>query len=148
MMGDAIDYNEWKTGSRDEGVVYSLHSFFRKLAQGIGPAVAIAIMGTMGYVNNAYTNTDPATAEKIPYLHEPMFDAAGKFIEYTAIDPSAFSWDVASKMRMLVAVLYLVAGIMQFVGLGLIYNLDKKTLAQMNEELEARHATAEVSENA
>ena len=26
MMGDAIDYNEWKTGKREEGVVYSLHS--------------------------------------------------------------------------------------------------------------------------
>ena len=37
MMGDAIDYNEWKTGSREEGVGYSLHSFFRKLAQGAGP---------------------------------------------------------------------------------------------------------------
>ena len=142
MMGDAIDYNEWKTGSRDEGVVYSLHSFFRKLAQGVGPAVAVAIMTTMGYVNNAYPNTDPATMEKIPYLHEPMFDAAGKFIEYTAIDPSAFAWDVSSKIRMLVAVLYLVAGIMQFVGLGLVYNLDKKTLNQMNEELEARHEAA------
>lgn len=32
MMGDAIDYNEWKNGTREEGVVYSLHSFFRKLA--------------------------------------------------------------------------------------------------------------------
>ena len=149
MMGDAIDYNEWKTGSRDEGVVYSLHSFFRKLAQGVGPAVAVAIMTTMGYVNNAYPNTDPATAEKIPYLHEPMYDAAGKFIEYTAIDPSAFAWDVSSKIRMLVAILYLVAGIMQFVGLGLIYNLDKKKLGQMSEELAARHAAeAPVSEDA
>ena len=40
----------------------------------------------------------------------------------------------------LVGVLYLVAGIFVFVGLGLVYNLDKKTLAQMNEELEARKA--------
>ena len=29
MMGDAIDYNEWKNGVREEGVTYSLHSFFR-----------------------------------------------------------------------------------------------------------------------
>ena len=36
---------------------------------------------------------------------------------------------------------------MQFVGLGLVYNLDKKTLAKMNEDLEARHAgNAEVAE--
>ena len=33
LMADAIDYNEWKTGKREEGTVYSLHSFFRKLAQ-------------------------------------------------------------------------------------------------------------------
>ena len=30
MMGDAIDYNEWKFGTREEGTVYALHSFFRK----------------------------------------------------------------------------------------------------------------------
>lgn len=125
MMGDAIDYNEWKTGSRDEGVVYSLHSFFRKLAQGVGPAVAIAIMGTLGYKNNAYLNS--ATGE---YTHTLI-----EGVPFDAIDPSAFSWDVSSKIRMLVAILYLVAGIMQLIGLGLIYNLDKKTLAKMSSEL-------------
>ena len=124
MMGDAIDYNEWKTGTREEGTVYSLHSFFRKLAQGIGPAVAVAIMGTMGYVNNS-----------VP-------DANGNF---TAIDVSLLSWEVACDIRMLVAVLYLVAGIFQFIGLGLVYNLDKKTLAQMQAELAERHAKADVA---
>ena len=138
MMGDAIDYNEWKTGNREEGIVYSLHSFFRKLAQGVGPAVAVAIMGTLGYVNNAYLNS--ATGE---YTHTPI-----EGVPFDAIDPSAFSWDVASKIRLLVAILYLVAGIMQFIGLGLVYNLDKKTLEQMNEELDARHSTADVTENA
>ena len=118
MMGDAIDYNEWKTGKREEGVVYSLHSFFRKLAQGVGPAVAVAIMGTMGYVNNAI---DPKTG--------------AEFIDVTKI-----AWENALQIRGLVGVLYLVAGIFLFVGLGLVYNLDKKTLAQMNEELDARKA--------
>lgn len=49
LMGDAIDYNEWKFGTKEEGVVYSLHSFFRKLAQGVGPASVILIMGWLGY---------------------------------------------------------------------------------------------------
>ena len=49
MMGDAIDYNEWKFGTREEGTVYSLHSFFRKLAQGIGPSAVLLIMGVLGY---------------------------------------------------------------------------------------------------
>ena len=117
MMGDAIDYNEWKTGKREEGVVYSLHSFFRKLAQGVGPAVAVAIMGTMGYVNNAI---DPETGAEI-------------------IDVALISWENAMQIRSLVATLYLVAGLFVFVGLGLVYNLDKKTLSKMTSELEARH---------
>ena len=49
MMADAIDYNEWKFGTREEGTVYSLHSFFRKLAQGIGPSIVLFIMGVLGY---------------------------------------------------------------------------------------------------
>ena len=121
MMGDAIDYNEWKTGKREEGTVYSLHSFFRKLAQGIGPAVALTIMQGMGYVNNS----------------KP--DAAGNF---TAIDVTLLSWDFAVELRGLVAVLYMIAGVMLFIGLGLVYNLDKKTLAKMTNELQERHAAA------
>jgi len=117
MMGDAIDYNEWKYGVREEGTVYALHSFFRKLAQGVGPAVAVAIMSTMGYVNNAI---DPETGAEF-------------------IDVNLISWADRLQIRSLVAVLYLVAGIFIFVGLGLIYNLDKKTLAKMNTELEERH---------
>ncbi len=121
MMGDAIDYNEWKTGKREEGVVYSLHSFFRKLAQGVGPAVALVIMNALGYVNNAI---DPVTGAE-------------------TIDVTLLSWEVAINLRTLVAVLYMVAAVMQFVGLALVYNLDKKTLATMNEELAARKAVEE-----
>ena len=113
MMGDAIDYNEWKTGTREEGVVYSLHSFFRKLAQGVGPAVAVAIMGTMGYVNNA---VDPKTGAEF-------------------IDVNLIPWKNVLQIRTLAALLYLVAGIFVFIGLGLVYNLDKKTLAKMNADL-------------
>ena len=112
MMGDAIDYNEWKTGTREEGVVYSLHSFFRKLAQGVGPAVALVIMASLGYVNNAVDENGNAF-----------------------IDVKLLSWDVAVNLRILVAALFLVAAIMQFVGLALVYNLDKKTLDKMNREL-------------
>ena len=118
MMGDAIDYNEWKTGKREEGTVYALHSFFRKLAQGIGPAFALTIMQTMGYVNNAI---DPKTGAEF-------------------IDVTLLSWDFAVELRGLVAALYMIAGVMMFVGLGLVYNLDKKTLAKMTGELNARHA--------
>ena len=105
MMGDAIDYNDWKNGTREEGTVYALHSFFRKLAQGLGPAIALMIMVALGYVGANEGNQ---------------------------------TYEVAVRMRYLVAVLYTVSAVMQFVGLGLIYNLDKKTLAKMQEELALR----------
>ena len=102
MMGDAIDYNEWKTGKREEGTVYSLHSFFRKLAQGIGPSLVLIVMVAFGYIG---ANEGNQTAE------------------------------VALNMRYIVACTYMFSAILQFIGLGLVYNLDKKTLAQMNKDL-------------
>ena len=102
MMGDTIDYNEWKTGKREEGTVYSLHSFFRKLAQGVGPSLVLIVMVALGYVG---------------------------------ADEGNQAWEVAVRMRYLVAGTYLFSAILQFVGLGLIYNLDKKTMVQMNKEL-------------
>lgn len=59
--------------------------------------------------------------------------------ECDAINVSWLSDDTAVKIRSLVAILYLVAGVFQLVGLSLVYNLDKKTLAKMNEELKQRH---------
>ncbi|MBE7000195.1 MAG: MFS transporter [Ruminococcaceae bacterium] len=108
MMGDAIDYQEWKFGKREESVVYALHSFFRKLAQGVGPAAVIAIMGTslIGYQSSLGT-----------------------------IGQSA---ETAGRLCWLVAGLYTFSAICQFVGVALIYNIDKKTLAQMTSDLAAR----------
>ena len=102
MMGDAIDYNEWKTGKREEGTVYSLHSFFRKLAQGIGPSLILIIMVAFGYVGENEGNQ---------------------------------LWAVAVNMRYIVAATFLFSALLQYIGLGIIYNLDKKTLANMNRAL-------------
>ena len=107
LMGDAIDYNEWKNGTREEGTVYSLHSFFRKLAQGAGPSLVLVIMAALGYVESLGADQ---------------------------------TYEVALNMRYLVSVLYLFSAVMQFVGLALIYNLDKKTVDKMQAELEARKA--------
>ena len=108
LMADAIDYNEWKTGKREEGTVYSLHSFFRKLAQGVGPSVVLLVMGVLGYVSDLGT--------------------AGQ--------SAATSYN----MCWLVAGLYLFSAVLQLIGIAFIYNLDKKTMAQMNSELAARKA--------
>ena len=107
MMGDAIDYNEWKFGTREEGTVYSLHSFFRKLAQGVGPSMVLLIMGWLGY--------------------EAKLGTIGQSVQ------------TSHNMCWLVAGLYLFSAVLQFIGLAVIYNLDKKTLEKMNAELAERH---------
>ena len=111
LMADAIDYNEWKTGKREEGTVYSLHSFFRKLAQGVGPSVVLLLMGFLGYNSK--------------------------------LGVGAQSAETAYSMCWLVAGLYMFSAIMQFIGLAFIYNLDKKTMAVMQAELDERHGKAE-----
>jgi GPH family glycoside/pentoside/hexuronide:cation symporter len=111
MMGDAIDYNEWKFGTREEGTVYAIHSFFRKLAQGIGPSVVLLIMGWLGYQS-----------------------------KYGTVGQTA---ETAHNMCWLVAGLYLFSAILQFIGLALIYNLDRKTVDKMGEELKKTSSTEE-----
>ena len=107
LMADAMDYGEWKFGVREEGTTYALHSFFRKLAQGIGPSCGLMLAGALGFVE---ANGGNQTME------------------------------VATNMRWLAAGAYVVSGLLQFVALALIYNLDKKTLAKMQADLEARKA--------
>ncbi|MBQ8178318.1 MAG: MFS transporter [Clostridia bacterium] len=107
LMADAIDYNEWKTGNKEEGTVYSLHSFFRKLAQGLGPSLVVLIMAALGY------DSELGSEQTI---------------------------EVATNMRWLVAGLYAFAGIAMFLSITFIYNLDKKKVAEMTADLQARRA--------
>ncbi len=79
LMGDAIDYNEWKTGKREEGTVYSLHSFFRKLAQGVGPSLGMVLMTWVGYTGNA-TGETMAVATNIRYLVAAMYVLGAVFM--------------------------------------------------------------------
>ena len=106
FMADAIDYNEWKTGKREEGTIYSLHSFFRKLAQGVGPSVVLLVMGALGYVSSLGTGGQ--------------------------------SLATSHNMCWLVAGLYAFSAVLMILGVGVIYNLDKKTLEKMNAELAER----------
>ena len=54
------------------------------------------------------------------------------------------SAETAASLCWLVVILYSFSAICQFVGVAVIYNIDKKTLAKMTAELAERRATAEV----
>lgn len=102
LMADAMDYEEWKFGTRNEGTTYALHSFFRKLAQGIGPSMGLVLATWLGY--NA------------------------------AMGPNQLP-EVALNMRYLTNGMLLFSAVLQFVAYGIIYNLDKNTLAKMQHDL-------------
>ena len=107
LIADAIDYEEWKLGTRNEGTTYALYSFFRKVAQGLGPSLGLVAATAVGY--NAALGAD-----------QPV--------------------QIATNLRYLVPGMYLVGTVLALVAYGLIYNVDRKTLNQMNADLEARHA--------
>lgn len=73
LMADAIDYNEWKTGTKEEGTVYSLHSFFRKLAQGLGPSAVILIMKALGYVGARGADQPFEVAQNMKWLVAALY---------------------------------------------------------------------------
>ena len=51
MVADCIDYQEYKTGKREEGVVYATYSLGRKMAQGFGASLVSALLISTGYIS-------------------------------------------------------------------------------------------------
>ena len=53
LVGDAIDYQEYITGERNEGTVYSSYSLARKLAQAISGGIGGFALSILGYQSGA-----------------------------------------------------------------------------------------------
>ena len=60
MVSDTIDYGEWKTGYRTEGLVNSACSFGYKIGNGIGSALLGLILELGGYVGESAVQTAQA----------------------------------------------------------------------------------------
>lgn len=73
MVSDTIDYGEWKTGYRTEGLVNSACSFGYKIGNGIGSALLGIILELGGYVGSAAIQTSTAlTSIKICFVWIPI----------------------------------------------------------------------------
>jgi Na+/melibiose symporter and related transporters len=60
MVSDTIDYGEWKTGHRTEGLVNSACSFGYKIGNGVGSALLGIILEIGGYVGEAAVQSSSA----------------------------------------------------------------------------------------
>jgi sugar (glycoside-pentoside-hexuronide) transporter len=49
MLPDTVEYGEWKTGVRAEGILYAFFSFSQKLATAVGGGVVAWTLATTGY---------------------------------------------------------------------------------------------------
>lgn len=62
IVADCIEDSYRRKGVREEGSLYALYSFFRKLAQGIGSALVALSLSAVGYVESAATQTAQVAA--------------------------------------------------------------------------------------
>lgn len=60
LEADTVEYGEWRTGLRIEGLTYSFFSFTRKTGQAIGGSVPAYLLAMSDYVPNAATQSDAA----------------------------------------------------------------------------------------
>lgn len=60
MVSDTIDYGEWKTGNRTEGLINSACSFGYKIGNGVGSALLGIILEAGGYVGEAAVQSSHA----------------------------------------------------------------------------------------
>ena len=73
MVTDTIEYGEWKTGIRTEGLINSAASFGQKIGNGLSNVVMGAILAAGGYVGTAATQTASAiSAIKVSYIYVPI----------------------------------------------------------------------------
>lgn len=61
LITDVIDYSELKSGRREDGTVYALYSFARKLGQAASAGLTGLLLELIGY--SAATRTDPVVQE-------------------------------------------------------------------------------------
>lgn len=54
MVADCVEYGEWKTGHRSEGMIFSLNIFKSKISSAIGGSLCGYILAYIGYEANSY----------------------------------------------------------------------------------------------
>ena len=109
FVTDVIDYQEFLTGLREDGTVYSVYSFARKVGQALAGGIGGFAIAAIGYDASREVQTN----EALNGIH--------------------------TLATLVPAVVYL--GI--FLILLFFYPLNKKRLAKMQEELEARRGAKE-----
>lgn len=93
IVADCIEVSYRKTGKSEEGSLYALYSFFRKLAQGIGQAVVSWGLIAIGFVEGENAVQAAGFGEKVKNLYFIVL-AAGSLIAFLSM---AFIYNIGKK---------------------------------------------------
>ena len=118
MVMDVIDYHELRTGRREEGMAYAVFSFTRKLGQAVAGVGLNALLALINYEKIEYTKE---SLKNLKVLNDTV---ANKLYDISTLVP---------------AIMLALMAVTLFFG----YNLSKKKLASVHEELEALRAQEE-----
>jgi GPH family glycoside/pentoside/hexuronide:cation symporter len=93
IVADCIEVSYRKTGKSEEGSLYALYSFFRKLAQGIGQAVVSWGLIAIGFVEGENAVQSANFGDKVKNLYFVVL-AAGSLIAFLSM---AFIYNIGKK---------------------------------------------------
>ena len=93
IVADCIEVSYRKTGKSEEGSLYALYSFFRKLSQGIGQAVVAWGLAAIGFVEGTGFVPDAAFGGKVKTLYFVVL-AIGSLIALLAMQ---FIYNIGKK---------------------------------------------------
>lgn len=106
---DSIDYMEWKTGKRTEGITFSMQTSFTKISSGITAGLATLALHLLGYVavDNAdvYIGTQSAAFDSwiwplvvlTPAIASLLFIIPLKFVNYTSEKRAIVEGDLTAR---------------------------------------------------
>ncbi|MBO7156023.1 MAG: MFS transporter [Clostridia bacterium] len=100
MIGDTVDYLEWKTGERGEGICFAMQTLINKIGMAVG-----AFIGVLAYAMAGISPTNPEGSMSVEGLNKLwlMLVLSGAVSFIACIIPMFFYTISEDKQRMMVA---------------------------------------------
>jgi len=94
MLSEAIEYNEYLTGKRTEGSINGTFNMLRRLGQGLGASMGVAMLGMIGYdAAVSVQSSETILGIKVLCLLFPAICAIGSWIVFR------FVWNITPELR-------------------------------------------------
>ncbi len=139
-IANTVEYNEWKTGNRDESLIFSLRPFTAKLSSALQQGVVTAVYLIAGVL--AFTNQISA-AEQDANLNPELADKLNDTI-------MGITSSVPQQNKMILLTCMCVIPVVLFLVCMLIYHkkciLDEATLERMAAEVAERKANESIAD--